>query len=171
MKINSMLLKGMLAAAPKNDVRYYLNGVHVKDGVIEASNGHYLFRAQIESKEEMLFTLVGNIPARSDVTELDFDTKIATHKDIMECVLGVSYIKSIDGKFPDTVKVIEQFSPCSVDAIGYNPQYLGLPYKLFKVTEMKLEFSGGADVARGSFSLDKHGADVRVEMYIMPLKL
>lgn len=169
MILESKLLKGMLAAAPKNEVRYYLNGVHVAKGILEVTNGHYLFRAKVDTgKEERLFTLVGNIPAHAYTTELNFDHKFAVHQDAHGKVIGASYIEEIDGKFPDCDKVVDGFEVSDVSAVGFNSQYLSLPYKLFKTSGAKLEFSGESKMARAIFKT----ADLDdVEMYLMPMKV
>ncbi len=167
MILESKLLKGMLAAAPENEVRYYPNGVHVAKGILEVTNGHYLFRAKVDTaKEERLFTLVGSIPARAYTTELNFDHKFAMHQDAQGKIIGASYIREIDGKFPACDMVVNDFVVSDVSEIGFNSQYLGLPFKLFKASGAKLEFSGDGKVARATFKTTDLGD---VEMYLMPM--
>jgi hypothetical protein len=159
----------MLAAAPKSDVRYFLNGVYVSGGWIEATNGHYLFRAKVDTgRQKRLFTLIGNIPAKAHTTEISFPRKVATHKDAYGKVIGVSYVEEIDGKFPDCKKLIDGFEPVGVDSIGYNPEYMGLPHKLFKASGAALEFGGEDKMAKAVF---KTPDSDEVEMYLMPMKI
>ncbi|GAG54690.1 unnamed protein product, partial [marine sediment metagenome] len=40
MKINSQQLRAAMVCQGVKDVRYYLNGVHIKGNFIEATDGH-----------------------------------------------------------------------------------------------------------------------------------
>ena len=173
MKISSRLLKGFMAAAPKSDVRYYLNGIYVAGTQIEVTNGHYLLKAYFEDddtepEEDKIFCLTGNIPATARDTEICFDKKQAIHKDKEGRVVGLSFVEIIDGKWPDTKKVIEGFAKCKIDEIGYNPEYAGLPHKIFGATGAKFTFGGENAIARIQFKTRDHED---VDFYIMPMRL
>lgn len=171
MVVDSKLLKALLAAAPKRDVRYYLNGVHVTDGRLEVTNGHYLVITRDEKlyKDEHIFTLIGQIPAKSFETSIDFDTLIATHTNVHGLKVGLSIIELIDGKFPDTEKLLKQFSNGASASVGFNPEYIGLPFKLFKSRQVKLLL--GSDESMSKLEFKVSSIDQDIEMYVMPISL
>jgi len=171
MNIDSQLLKSMLGGAAKNDVRFFLNGVHVFGETIEATNGHYLFTAKIDKTEEdRIFKIIGTIPAKAQDTEISFETNIATHKNFNNEIVGVGYVEVIDGKFPDTQKVIDKFKPEKVSEIAFSPEYLSLPKKLFGANGVTLEFGGKDGTARAKFKHNKTSY-TDIEMYLMPMRM
>ncbi len=166
--IDSRLLKSMLAAAPKHDIRYYLNGVHLRRGIIEVTNGHYMLRAKLEgNRENLIFNLIGNIPARARETVLDLKSSCATHRDKDFKILGMSYIQVIDGKFPDVDRIVNGFKTKNVSSGSFNPEYVGLPFKLFGAYQARFEFGGTEASSRVLFK-SRTGDDI--EMYIMPMR-
>ncbi len=131
---DSQLLKGMMKAAPKNDARYYMNGVHMFGNTIEASNGHYVFQATLESDFEgdVIFRLTGDIPSSARETVLDFEKKLATHLNSKGQRLDVSAIEMVDGSFPDTARFFgRNISDNPLSEITVNTKYLSLATKLF----------------------------------------
>ena len=118
-------LKSVLFAAAKNDIRYYLNGVMVRNGEVAATNGHMALIIKSES-------------IKSDGEYIiDHDTLkmiLASHKGIkgdnsVEVVNGVAitgknkvFITAIDGKFPDINRVIPQET--SGEIAHFNYEYL-----------------------------------------------
>jgi len=169
MKISSRLLKGFMAAAPKSDYRLYLNGIYIDGAKIEVTNGHYLFRAAIDSEEEAkTFSLTGNIPASARDTEIFFDKQQAIHKDAKGCVVGCSFVEIIDGKWPDTKKLTDKFVKGQIDMIGFKPEYTGLPHKLFGATGAEVTFGGEHAMAFIKFKT----RDLEdVDLYIMPMRI
>lgn len=61
MIIQSKLIRAALVCAAKNDVRYYLNGVHITPKYIEATNGHVALRMEhgIRTKKTSSSSLKG----------------------------------------------------------------------------------------------------------------
>ncbi len=171
MEIDSRLLKGMIGGAAKGDIRFYLNGVHMFGDIIEATNGAHLFRAKIDKfDDDKIFSLIGNIPKKSDITTLDFEAKIATHRDFMHKVIGVSYIEEIDGKFPNTQEVIvDKFKPKPTKKFSFNPKYLALPHKLFGAIQVHMQVAGEFEVAKITFKAEHAGKDI--DMYLMPMQV
>ena len=118
-------LKAVMMAAAKKDVRYYLNGVMVRNGEIAATNGHMLLlikSKRIKSDGEYI---------------IDNDTLnmiVKSHKGIkggnrVEVVDSMTttgsskiHITPVDGKFPDVNRVIPQET--SGEIAHFNYEYL-----------------------------------------------
>ena len=79
------------------------------------------------------------------------------------------YVEEIDGKYPDTKKLTDEFSSADVSIIGFNSEYMGLPHKLFKARGVTLEFNGALSMSKASFKMPSDMSDV--EMYIMPMNV
>lgn len=100
------ILKGLLKVTPKNDVRYYLNGVLVTPEQLIATDNHQLMRVDyaVEGVSDNI------ILCRHDI---DRKLKLFSKKEspTLEVVDGKPYlggyeIKTIDGRFPDVNRVI-----------------------------------------------------------------
>ncbi|MGS3467593.1 hypothetical protein ACB303_16205 [Citrobacter farmeri] len=133
MIIQSKLIRAALVCAAKNDVRYYLNGVHITSKYIEATNGHVALRMEhgIRTKKNIIIQFEGPVPAKAETTELVFNKEaFAIHRDACERRISITGIKLVNGRFPDLERVI----PKEVD-FGINPviqaEYLGYPEKMF----------------------------------------
>ncbi|EMA5890781.1 hypothetical protein U3Y45_004860, partial [Salmonella enterica] len=75
MIIQSKLIRAALVCAAKNDVRYYLNGLHITAKYIEATNGHVALRIEhgIRTKKNIIVQFEGPVPAKAETTELVFN--------------------------------------------------------------------------------------------------
>lgn len=74
MIIQSKLIRAALVCAAKNDVRYYLNGLHITPKHIEATNGFVALRMThgIRTKKNIIVQFEGGVPAKAETTELIF---------------------------------------------------------------------------------------------------
>lgn len=65
MILQSKLIRAALVCAAKNDVRYYLNGVHITPKYIESTNGHVALRMEhgIRTKKNIIVQFEGPVPA------------------------------------------------------------------------------------------------------------
>ena len=168
MELSSTLLKSMIAAAPKESDRSYLNGVHVANGVIEVTNGHYLFMTDVDTGDESRrFTLIGDIPDDSIITKLNFDKEVATHYDYRNSIVGISHINQLDGKYPDCSKLVKSFEAVDVESVSFSSEYAGLPFTLFGASCITLEFGGQKGMAKATFMTYELK---EVEMYLMPMR-
>jgi DNA polymerase III sliding clamp (beta) subunit (PCNA family) len=150
----SKVLTACLAIAPKNDVRYYLNGVHFmqdKNGLtIEASDGHQAVRFKSESKflldDESAHEEIDFILGKEEVAHFVSSLKLATKGALEETVKltkGECYISfacaqilsadiaTIDGKFPQIDRVIWK-QPGAVEEVGLDARYLARLVKISK---------------------------------------
>lgn len=109
MILQSKLIRAALVCAAKNDVRYYLNGVHITPKYIESTNGHVALRMEhgIRTKKNIIVQFEGPVPAKAETTELVFNKEaFAIHRDAFERRISITGIKLVDGRFPDMERVI-----------------------------------------------------------------
>ncbi|EDY0584563.1 hypothetical protein ZO25_005060, partial [Salmonella enterica subsp. enterica] len=102
MIIQSKLIRAALVCAAKNDVRYYLNGIHINPKYIEATNGHVALRMEhgIRTKKNIIVQFEGPVPAKAETTELVFNKEaFAIHRDAFERRISITGIKLVDGLF------------------------------------------------------------------------
>jgi len=130
-------IKAMSRFAPKSDIRYYLNGLHVvqdnRGTYIEATNGHMLGRLLIDE------TPVAN-PCSVILPLESVKTLAATGKKGKETVCftvdGVKIsavnpqgetmiFQAVEGKFPDCDRVVPKLTGDSgLEPSTYNPEYI-----------------------------------------------
>lgn len=148
MKIESKLLRAAKHCQGKNDVRFYLNGIHIYKNIVEATNGHIAVKMTMKKKirGNYILSIKGIIPAKAKFTKFEFNKSetIAKHYDIFGSLILVSCVDVIDGKFPDIDKVIpKEFK--AVDFVGFNTEYVGVFSKMFGISNMgsaKFQFGG-----------------------------
>ena len=118
-------LKAVMMAAAKKDVRYYLNGVMVRNGELAATNGHMLLLIKSESIKSDGEYIIDNDTLKMIVTSHK-GTKGDTRIEVVDSVAitGKSKISitPVDGKFPDINRVIPQ-EP-SGEIAHFNYEYL-----------------------------------------------
>lgn len=149
-----------MMVAAKDDVRYYLNGVHLLGNKIESTNGHMCYQATIRESEgklqtnngsddfdnawpDIIIAPVGAAPAASvksktvwlHIQEVDDDNGfnlVIYYVDSTYNVLHIQPANSIDGRFPDVNRIIptKKKKPTEAFQIGFNPEYLAMPKKL-----------------------------------------
>ena len=118
-------LKVVSLAAAKNDVRYYLNGVMIRNGEIAATNGHMLLLIKSESIKSDSIKSDGEYIIGNDTIKL----LINVHKFIkgdnpVKVAHGMTTrnmisIIPIDGKFPDVNRVIIQDPSGEIGQFSY----------------------------------------------------
>lgn len=118
-------LKAVSLAAAKNDVRYYLNGVMIRNGEIAASNGHMVLLIRSESIKSDGEYIIDNDTLKMIVTSHK-GIKGANRVEVVDSVAitGKSKISitPVDGKFPDVNRVIPQEH--SGEIAHFNAEYL-----------------------------------------------
>ncbi|HGO6780888.1 TPA: hypothetical protein ACK8T7_005122 [Klebsiella aerogenes] len=133
MIISSKLIRAALVCVAKNDVRYYLCGLHITPNYIEATNGHVALRMEhgIKTKKNIIVHFEGIVPAKAETTELIFNKEpIAIHRDQFQRRLSITGIKLLDGRFPDLERVIPKKLDLSIQPV-IQARYLTYPEKMF----------------------------------------
>lgn len=144
------LLKASAYFQAKNDIRYYLEGVHLnKEGFIEATNGHILLRCSCDEVKELDENIIiniggGAIPSRAHmaVLTIDIDTMdgrvvfMDGYENMLKKhgVIDGRFLSVVDGTFPDTKKVLKGIigKPKVVESIGINAEYMSTVGKASK---------------------------------------
>lgn len=176
MIIQSKLIRAALVCAAKNDVRYYLNGVHITPKYIESTNGHVALRMEhgIRTKKNIIVQFEGPVPAKAETTELVFNKEaFAIHRDAFERRISITGIKLVDGRFPDMERVIPKKVDFSINPV-IQAEYLSYPEKMFgrerKFIPIQLRPSGEAGAVRIQFDPVINTAYGNPEFVVMPCR-
>jgi len=112
MKIDSQQLRAAMVCQGKNDVRCYLNGVHIKGDKIESANGYsaVIMRLKNRVRGDWILKVRGKIPKSADISKFEFSKKesIVKHYDALGMLLSVHPVDVIDGNFPDISKIVDK---------------------------------------------------------------
>lgn len=161
-KLPAKMLKAAQLFEAKNDIRYYLNGVHLdKEGSrICGTNGHMLIACKDggvkDLPQSMIIKVQGAVPASAETAYL---TPIDDQKGFLSFFkasgapvnkLGAQhrlFYDVIEGKYPDVDKVLPGKKTESVSSIGINAEYMGEIAKAAKslgigVPQVRLSFEG-----------------------------
>ena len=136
-------LKAVSLAAAKKDVRYYLNGVMVRNGEMAATNGHMLLLIKSESIKSDGEYIIDN----HTLQQLVNSYKIVTGDTPVEVKYGTTgigriSITPVDGIFPDISRVIQQETSGEIAHFNYeylltcqkaNGKFLGGKYQWIKL--------------------------------------
>lgn len=153
-------LKAVLEVAPKKDIRYYLNGVHVtyvsaSSCVIEASDGYIAVRLTKNNFDHGFPVGTNVIVSRESLAQaLKFYT-VKSDATLNVCdgemFLGELPLSLVDGRYPNLSRIIDatlKTPPC--DAIGFNFDILGRLCKACKTITNNETFPVGKFHVRGS---------------------
>lgn len=138
-------LQAALPFAAKQDVRFYLTSVLVKDGLIAATNGHCALICDATDVNDMeiiipriaiesLIKKLGKNPMYDSITISQID-KDFWLMDYMNDVFEM--FKPIDGKFPD-IKKVDVSKPTQPPSgfVHYNFEYINLFLKCAKTLKV-----------------------------------
>ncbi len=118
-------IKTVMLAAAKKDVRYYLNGVMVRNGEIAATNGHTVLLIQSEKIKSDGEYIIDNDTLKTIVTVhkgIKGDNPVEVIDSMTTTGISKICITPVDGKFPDVNRVIPQ-KP-SGEIAHFNYEYL-----------------------------------------------
>ncbi len=183
------MLTACYAIAPKNDCRYYLNGVHFKSMptgyTVEATDGHRLVQFKSESivqggevdvilDGKHVKLLIDKIKAmgyhKTDLNEV-FITGIKDN----QIDFNLGSVETISGKYPDCERVIWKDESKGTREIGMDARYLAdivkvtKPFISMKPQPVKLEFKGSNSSVRVTFNTNVDG--LKSVLVIMPCRL
>jgi DNA polymerase-3 subunit beta len=131
MNINLDIFRAAILFAGKQDVRYYLNGVHVTAGRVQSSNGHAAFfhKADIPDGVDVIIpreVLEQVLKVKAKECELSIGETCS-----IQCA-GIEFkFRPVDGKFPDCQRIIP--TQVTGEAATFNPDYLVACQKAAKV--------------------------------------
>ena len=172
----------LLRAAQKcqagtDDVRIYLQGVHLGcKGEVEASNGHVAFRTsgEFELEKEKVIRINAAIPAFAEHIEVEF---VDEERGFLNCYNAKDKSKLLafeiiqDVKYPDLNKIIPIEPVESVERIGINAKYFGLPEKVFGTgSAMIVEYRGLNKIIACYPGHETNWPD-KTQLLIMPMRI
>lgn len=102
-------LKAVMLAAAKKDVRYYLNGVMVRNGEMAATNGHMALIIKSDDIKSDGQYIIGNDTLKMIVTAhkgIKGDNRVEVINGMTTTGINKISITPVDGKFPDVNRVI-----------------------------------------------------------------
>jgi len=177
MKINSNQLRAAKVCQAKDDVRYYLNGIHIYKNKIEATNGHIAVQMTMSKrvKSDRILNIQGPTPKKAQESEFVFGRdNFVKHYDSFGSLIKISVVDVIDGKFPDINRVIPKHFK-SIPTIGVETTYIGLFGKMFDCRFggiARLKFTG----ENGSMLLTSTSAPINNEygnpkFVVMPARI
>lgn len=155
-------------AAAKSDVRYYLNGVHIKsDGkgtlTLTATDGHRLAQITVDCDCPELERIITNESVKLAIASLKAG--------IMPALLE---LPETGGIYPDVDRVIPK-EPVSADSIGLNAKYVqqgmaaALKVANKKYSGVRLDMNGNNGCIK--FSIANEWLDSPAIIVIMPMRL
>lgn len=175
------LLKSMLLSAPKNDVRYYMNGVniykHETSIVISVTDGCSLLRVELNGNEDDVIQVDQNTNVTLDYVSLTKILKMSNIKNppILTINEGIVYldnyeVETIDGRFPDINRVLKSRTAKNLDG---NPQGVNLKLliKLSKSISMLTECSEFTMHSLEGFKLYRETEAGTITALLMPTRI
>ena len=118
-------LKAVSLAAAKNDVRYWLNGVMVRNGEMAATNCQMVLLIKSESIKSDGEYIIDNDTLKMIVTAhkgIKGDNRVEVIDSVATTGSSKISITPVDGKFPDVNRVIPQKT--SGEIAHFNYEYL-----------------------------------------------
>jgi len=120
-------LKAVMVCASKNDVRYYLNGLHIDSKHVTGTDGHRMARFTHNQAIDGLDVIIPRftIPAGTEYVSLDVDpekqeTTISIGFKTKPAIKSI--LSNIDGRYPDVDRVIpDTASKRETHSFSFNP--------------------------------------------------
>ena len=118
-------LKAVSLAAAKNDIRYYINGIVVRNGELAATNGSIVLLIKSEKIKSDGEYIIDNDTLKMIVASkkgIKGDSRIEVEDGAFIIGGNKIFIAPLDGKFPDVNRVIPQET--SGEIAHFNYEYL-----------------------------------------------
>ncbi|AHK11689.1 DNA polymerase III beta subunit [Shewanella sp. phage 1/41] len=136
MKIPSKMLKAAQVCQAKCDIRYYLNGIHIKGSFVESTNGYVCVRMSMKKpvRKERILNINGVVPKKAHESEFVFgkSESIVKHRDSKGQLLSIHVVEVIEGKYPDISRVMPDVKKkLATEQIGLNTDYINMFGKMF----------------------------------------
>lgn len=134
----------------KNDLRYFLNGVHIikKDGIVtvESTNGHTAFQTKDVENDHVIGD---DIDVIIPIEAVNFALRLDKKEDLFldGNKLGRLEFAPIEANYPDFEKfIVRNDDEYALSVFGFNPEYIGNIGKAIKSTgrygfEMRMKFA------------------------------
>lgn len=135
MKIKTCKLRAADEFRAKGDVRHYLNGIHINNKYIQATNGHVAIQmdSEVKTRLDVIVRFKGKIPKSAETTKLEFSKgkNIAYHHDGMGELVSVQIFYVEEGKFPDFKRIIPNEFKLGSEYPMLNAEYMAFAHRAF----------------------------------------
>ena len=167
-------LKAVSLAAAKKDVRYYINGVMVRNGEIAATNGHMALLIKSEIIKSDGEYIIDNDTLKMILTAhkgIKVDTPIGVIDSMTTTGSSKISITPVDGKFPDINRVIHQETSGEIAHFNYEDllacQKANQEFFDSKASYIKLQHNGKAGA---KFESEDDGGNKLIGV-VMPVRI
>lgn len=153
--IPARFIKALSYIMATNDFRYYLNGIHVKNGMMEAADGHVAMRIispdiLLKGEDEEYIISVDTIKAIcSGIKVKDLSSTVY----ITDGMVSGNEVDCVKGTYPDVSRILVNPDDCSGDIGQFDPELLMKFKKAVKALYPKNKRN------KGAFELHHNGAN------------
>ena len=103
------MLKGLTAVAPKNDVRYYLNGIYITPTRFIATDGHMMVVVEQETADVVEPVIVCRTDLSNKLKMFNKKSELTLNFVDGEPYLNEMKLNTVDGRYPDVSRVINRY--------------------------------------------------------------
>ena len=146
------MLRGVMACAAKNSVRYALNGFHINSEHVVGTDGSRIakfntphFDGELLENGVIIPTIKIPFSVHTVVITIE-DDKITVDKYSKQGKTTEVY-QAIDAKYPLYRKVLADRGKTALDKIAFNPMLISEVAKATKTTITQLEFTSGGELS------------------------
>ena len=144
------MLRGVMACAAKNSVRYALNGFHINSEHVVGTDGSRIakfntphFDGELPEKGVIIPTIKIPFSVHTVIITID-NNKITVDKYSKQGKTTEVY-QTIEANYPLYRKVLADRGKTAVDKIAFNPMKISEVAKATKTTITQLEFTSGGE--------------------------
>ena len=146
------MLRGVMACAAKNSVRYALNGFHINSDHTVGTDGSRIakfntphFDGELPEKGVIIPTIKIPFSVHTVIITIEDDTVTADKYSKQGKTTEV--YQTIDAKYPLYRKVLADRGKTALDKIAFNPMLISEVAKATKTTITQLEFTSGGELS------------------------
>ena len=174
---NIIELRLAMATQGRDNVREYLNGIHINfvDNKLTATDGAIISQSTIilpathDAPESLIVHIDGTVPKRATLAVFEVDGSTGTVALFKEDVLIKTLpVKVIDDTYPDTSGILDTagMGQFDVRSVSFDAVYITRIIQAIGSPVVKLEFAGaGSPIGIRLYSLPK------TEVRLMPARL
>ena len=147
-----IMLRGVMACAAKNSVRYALNGFHINSEHVVGTDGSRIakfntphFDGELLENGVIIPTIKIPFSVHTVVITIE-DDKITVDKYSKQGKTTEVY-QAIDAKYPLYRKVLADRGKTALDKIAFNPMLISEVAKSIKATITQIEFTAGGELS------------------------
>jgi len=147
-----IMLRGVMACAAKNDIRYYLKGFHINSEHVVGTDGSRIakfntphFNGELPENGVIIPSIKIPFSVITVVITIE-DDKITVDKHLKHNKTTEVY-QTIDAKYPLYRKVLADRGKTALDKIAFNPALISEVAKATKTTITQIEFTSGGELS------------------------